>query len=68
MAEWSVYLNQSSFDVQNKNDVRVSSMSNLVNLVKVLLSLMFDRLKPKKGCLSQLQIDDPVWVPATLEK
>ena len=33
----------SSFDVQ-KNDVQVSSMSNLVNIVKALLSSMFEFL------------------------
>ena len=51
------------FDYQNmnvfyvlKSDVQVSSMSNLVNLVKALLGLMFNRLKPKIGCLSSFNI------------
>ena len=43
----------SSFDVR-KNDVRVSSMSNLVNLVKALLGSMFVRSKPKIGCSSSI--------------
>ena len=37
-----------SFDVR-KNYVRVSSISNLVNLVKALLASMFICLKPKMG-------------------
>ena len=43
----------SSFDVQ-KNDVWVSSTSNLVNLVKALLGSIFVRSKPNIGCLSSI--------------
>ena len=43
----------SSSDVW-KNDVRVSSMSNLVNIEKVPLSLMFVHSKPKIGCSSSI--------------
>ena len=52
------------FDV-GKNDVGVSSMSNLVNLVKAPLSLMLDSLKPKIGCS---QIDEHVRVRMMFEK
>ena len=43
----------SSFDVW-KTNVWVCSISNLVNLVKVLLNLKFDHLKPKVGCSSSI--------------
>ena len=42
-----------SFKVR-KNDVRVSSISNLVDLVKALLGLKFDHLKPKIRCSSSI--------------
>ena len=36
----------------------VSSMSNLVNLVKALLGSVFDRSKPKIGCFISITIGD----------
>ena len=38
-----------SFDVR-KNDVQVSSMSDSINLAKVLIGSMFVCSKPKIGC------------------
>ena len=42
-----------SLDVR-KSDIRVSSMSNLVNIVKALLGSKFDCSKPKIGCSSSI--------------
>ena len=44
----------SQFNVQ-KNDVRVCSISNLLNLVKALLGSILDCSKPKLGCLSLIK-------------
>ena len=51
-----------------KNNVWVSSMSNVVNLVKALLGSMFICSKPKKGVWVPSQIDEHVRVRLMFEK